>query len=333
MYIKRNRFSMATASAAMMLALAACGGGGGGGSSSGSSSGSTSPTTSNTQTATSANVSTPQYAAGSVQLAMFQDVNTARQQCGFPAVVENTTLDTSSANHVTYMLDNGGIATDTEASANKGFTGVTYQDRAVSAGYPSGVGVGGESAGYYTTATLANAAYGQALTEGWIYGVYHSALVAEPFAQIGFGEGQLTYNNFPQVLAANSYSGNTPLTGNLPLTYPCQGTTGVPYAYGGEVPQPPGTTNGTNWGPSIPVAGNVGDTVTLTSGTLTDTSGHVITMKLLDSTSDTNGLLPKYRAVAYSLTALTPNTTYSVSITGTYNGASFSRNYTFSTKS
>ncbi|MCS6520758.1 CAP domain-containing protein, partial [Burkholderia thailandensis] len=56
----------------------------------------------------------------------------------------------------------------------------------------------------------------------------------------------------------------------------------------------------------------------------------VIGMPLLDASIDPNKLLPKFAGVAYPAT-LSPNTTYSVSITGTVNGTSFSRSFTFTT--
>lgn len=329
------KISSISAMASAVL-LAACGGGGG---STGGSSASTSAAPA--KTASSANVATPVYAASSVQLAMFQTVNAARQQCGFPAVLENTTLDAAAANHATYMVDNSGTVTDAEVSGNPGFTGVNYTDRAQAVGYPANVGVAGESAGYYTTATLSNTTYGINLATAWISGVYHSYVAVQPYQEIGFGTGQLIYNGqtdpiyngFPIVVAANSMAGNVPLAGNLPLTYPCQGTTNVPYGYGGEIPSPPGTTSGVNWGPTVALAGNASDTIRMTSGTMTDTSGNVIALQVLDSTTDPNKILPANAGSVYPLTPLQPNTTYSVSIKGTYNGAPFSRTFTFTTGS
>jgi len=79
--------------------------------------------------------------------------------------------------------------------------------------------------------------------------------------------------------------------------------------------------------------------VAFTSGTMTDTSGNVINLQLLSAANDPNKELQPYQAVAYPANPLTPNTTYTVSVTGTYtdpnvsNGASqsFSRSFTFTT--
>ena len=189
--MKKNICLTATAvSFAAALALSACGGGG---SSSGSSSGTSSnnngsSSTPAASTPTSANTSTPQYTANSAQLAVFNTLNQQRQQCGFPAFVENTQLDQAAQAHASYMGQNSGLITDTEVAGNPGYTGVTYADRAVHFGFPgSAVYTGGASAGFYTNATLSETAYGQQIVNEWLGGVYHVAVAALPVTEIGVG--------------------------------------------------------------------------------------------------------------------------------------------------
>jgi hypothetical protein len=322
-----------TLAIAALLALAACGGGGGSGG--GSSTGAAAPasgasTPSTTSSATSANVSTPQYAASSAQLAAFTLLNQERQQCGFPALVENTQLDTAATAHAKYMSLNGGLITDTELATNQGFTGGTYAERATTAGYPgASVYVGGVSGGYYTNATLTEAQYGQGLIYTWLSGVYHIAIGAWPVTAIGVGESEITFNGFPQVQGSLTIANLQPMTTSGPLTFPCQGTTGIAYEGGGETPTPPNTSG--QFGTPVAVTGNPTDTIVLTSGTMTPTSGPAITLNVLDSANDPNKLLPAFEGVAYSTSPLSPNTTYAVSINGTYNGTAFSRNFTFTT--
>jgi hypothetical protein len=323
-----------TLAIAALLALAACGGGGGSGGGS-SSTGAAAPasgasTPSTTSSAISANVSTPQYAASSAQLAAFNLLNTERQQCGFPALVENTQLDTAAANHAKYMSLNGGAITDTEVSGNAGFTGTTYAARATFAGYPgASVYVGGVSAGFYTNATLTETQYGQNLVYAWLSGVYHIAIAAWPVTQVGVGESEITFNGFPQVQGSLTIANLQPMTTSGPLTFPCQGTTGIAYSGNGETPVPPNTSGA--FGAPVAVTGNPTDTIVLTSGTMTSTSGPVINLNLLDSANDPNKELPTFEAVAYSSTPLTANTTYTVAIAGTDNGTAFSRTFTFTT--
>jgi hypothetical protein len=322
-----------TLAIAALLALAACGGGGGSGG--GSSTGAAAPasgasTPSTTSSATSANVSTPQYVASSAQLAAFTLLNQERQQCGFPALVENTQLDTAAANHAKYMSLNSGAITDTEVSGNAGFTGTTYAARATNAGYPgASVYVGGVSGGYYTNATLTETQYGQNLVYGWLSGVYHIAIAAWPVTQVAAGESEITYNGFPEVQGTMTIANLQPMTTSGPLTFPCQGTTGISYSGNGETPVPPNTSGA--FGTPVAVTGNPTDTIVLTSGTMAPTSGPVVSLNVLNSATDPNKLLPAFEAVAYPTAPLSPNTTYTVSLNGTYNGAPFSRNFTFTT--
>ncbi|WP_199030755.1 CAP domain-containing protein [Ralstonia sp. ASV6] len=323
-----KKLSLLALSVASALSLAACGGGGDSSSSSSTTpttgGGSTTPTTQQPVTGTQ---TTPQYGGTSAQLAAFTTLNQYRTQCGFPALSQNTVLDTAAQAHAAYMSTNGVIA-DTETSGKAGFTGVTYKDRAVAAGYPN-LYVGGVSGGYYTNSTLTDAQYGQQHVLGWLGGVYHIAIGAWPSSIVGIGVSKTTFNGFPDVRASISFDEPKTMPGNMPLTFPCQGTTGVAYSSSGETPAPPNTTG--PWGTPIAVAGNATDTIVLQTGTMTDTNGHTITLQLLNSSNDPNKLLPAFEAVAYPASPLQPNTAYTVNLTGTVNGTAFSRSFTFTT--
>lgn len=328
--MKNNKTALSAMSIAVSLMLAACGGGGGGGGDS-SSGAAPAAAASSANTATSGNVAIPQYAANGAQLAVFNTINQQRQQCGFPAFVENTVLDQAAQAHAAYMGLNGGAITDDEVLGNAGYTGNTYTDRAVHFGFPGLATVysGGASAGFYTNATLSETAYGQQLAYAWLSGVYHVAVAAWPVTEIGVGWDETTFNGFPEAHSSVTIANEQPLAGNLPLTFPCQGTTGIAYIVAGEIPTPPNTSGA--FGAPVAVVGNVADTITLTSGTYTDASGNVITLQLLNSANDSNKLVPSFEAVAYPITPLTANTTYTVSLTGTRNGTAFSRTFTFTT--
>jgi hypothetical protein len=322
---------------AAALALSACGGGGGGsgaatGSNNSSSGSNTGGSSSGSSSATTGNVTTPLYTSASAQAAIFNTINSKRQACGFPALTENTLLDKSSQAHADYIGANGGTITDSEISTNTGFTGSTYADRAAAVGYPSStVTVAGESAGYWTNSTLGEADYGTGITTVWSGGVYHVGAFVWPMAQIGIGWNETSANNYPEAHGVISVANLQPMSGNLPLMFPCDGTTNVPYQVVGEQPTPP-NSNGT-LGPTLAVSANSGTTVTLTSGTLTDSSGNVITLQVLNSTADTNKLIQTYEARAYPASPLLPNTKYSAVLSGTYNGTPFTRTGSFTTKS
>ncbi|CAN7808388.1 CAP domain-containing protein [Paraburkholderia hospita] len=321
--MKSSKLALTAVSIAAAMALAACGGGGGGG---GSSTAAAPSTPASTPTA--GNLTTPQYAADSAQLAAFNLLNQQRQQCGFPALQDNSLLDQAAVGHAQYMGLNGGTVTDDEVSGKPGFIGVSYVDRAAHFSYSDSF-IGGVSGGYYTNAKLTETQYGQQLVYGWLSGVYHIGVGVWPASAIGIGTNETSFNGFPVVQGSMTLAHQQTIPGNMPLTYPCQGITGVAYSSGGETPTPPNTSG--NWGTPIAVAGNVTDKVVLTAGTVTDTSGTVTTLQLLNSATDPNHLVLAYEAVAYPATPLLPNTTYAVSLTGTINGTAFSRSFSFTT--
>src|SRR5689334_16594050 len=104
--------ALTAVSFAAALALAACGGGGGGNNGGSSAAAPSTPASS----PTTGNVTTPQYASTSAQLAVFNTLNQQRQQCGFPAFTENTILDQAAQAHSDYQAQNGVLITDTEDS-------------------------------------------------------------------------------------------------------------------------------------------------------------------------------------------------------------------------
>ncbi|WP_434667687.1 CAP domain-containing protein [Paraburkholderia sp. A3BS-1L] len=341
--MNQKRITALTAiSVAVALALTACGGGGGGSGGSGSNNSASNSgngnsaggtTTSPTVTGT---VTTPQFAANSAQMAAFTLLNQYRQQCGFPVLQENTVLDAAAQNHSKYMGLNNAF-TDAEVSTNAGYSGSSYTDRAVYAGFPQGVSVGGASGGGNAVfpQDFSASVAGQQFVYGLVGGVYHSVIANFPANIAGLGEyetqatvGSYTYTDTFESLSITSTQAQT--LSNAPLTFPCQGVTGVPYKEVAESPTPP-NVSASGSGTPVVVIGNSTDSVFLQSATMTDTSGNVITLQLLNSTNDPNKLISASEAVAYPTSPLLPNVTYTVSITGIVNGAAFSRNFTFTT--
>ncbi|GJH17447.1 CAP domain-containing protein [Caballeronia novacaledonica] len=327
MTIQKN-FKLSMAAIAASLLVAACGGGGGGGGSSDASPAAPASGASTPATTTPANLTTPQYPADSFHLAAFNLLNQQRQQCGFPALQENTVLDQAAAAHAQYQATNN-VVSDFETAGATGFTGATYADRAAHFGYPQNTGSVGVSGGIYTNATWSETKYGEQAIFGLISGVYHIDIAVAPTNSIGIGKVATTYNGYPQVWHSMTLANYQPVTSNTPLTFPCQGTTGVSYYGGGEIPTPPATSG--NWGTPVAVAGNPTDTIVMQTGTMTDSSSHVIALQVLDSATDPNKILPKWMGVAYPATPLSPNSQYTVSLTGTINGVAFARTFTFTT--
>ncbi|MCE4547643.1 MULTISPECIES: CAP domain-containing protein [unclassified Caballeronia] len=322
----QNNFKLSMAAIAASLLVAACGGGGG--RSSDASPAAPASGASTPATTTPANLTTPQYPADSFHLAAFNLLNQQRQQCGFPALQENTVLDQSVAAHAQYQATNN-IVSDTETAGASGFTGVSYADRAAHFGFPQNAPIGGVSGGLYTNATWTEAHYGQQAIYGLISGVYHSMIAVAPMNTVGIGKVATTYNGFPQEWYSLALANYQQITTNAPLTFPCQGTTGVANDSFGEMPTPPATSG--HWGTPVAVAGNPDDTIVMQSATMTDSASHVIALQVLDSATDPNKILPRWMGVAYPATPLSPNAQYTVSLTGTINGVAFSRTFTFTT--
>jgi hypothetical protein len=339
--MNQKRITALTAiSVAVALALTACGGGGSG--SSGSNNSASNPgngnsgggsTTSPTVTGT---VSTPQFAANSAQMAAFTLLNQYRQQCGFPALQENTVLDAAAQNHAKWEGENNTVS-DNEQSGQTGFTGGDYAARATYAGFPNSVFVTGASGAGQSVfpANFVAATAGQQFVYSLLGGVYHAVVAAYPADIVGFGEyetqatvGSYTYTNSWQSMSFARAQAQT--NSGAPLTFPCQGITGLPYREVAEIPNAP-NVSASGSGTPVVVMGNSTDTIVLQSATMTDTSGNVITLQLLNSTNDPNKLISASEAVAYPTSPLSPNVTYTVSITGTVNRVAFSRNFTFTT--
>ncbi|AXK68299.1 CAP domain-containing protein [Burkholderia sp. IDO3] len=333
---KLTTISLSALAAASLLALAACGGGGGDSGSTNTGSNGNNPSNPGTPSTTvPGTVDSTQYPAGSAQLAAMNLLNQYRTQCGFPALKQNTVLDQAAQNHAKYIGLNGAV-TDTENSGNQGYTGASYSDRAVAAGFPTGtIGIGASGAGNAVFTTNFNATLaGQQFVYALLGGAYHAVVATFPVDNVGLGEfetqvasGSYTYTESWQSISM--YGAAAMPLSNGPKTFPCNGVTGVPYREVGEIPAPPNVSTA-GWGTPVTVMGNLTDVIVLQSASITGPSGAV-SVQVLNSDTDPNKLLGKYQAVAYPTSPLQPNTTYSVSINGTANGTAFSRNFSFTT--
>lgn len=309
----------------LAMTLAACGGGGGG-------STSTTSTTSTSPVPNGGTLASPQYASGSAQLAAFNQLNAMRQQCGFPALSENTLLDQAAANHMTYMQDNVYVGHN-ETQGSPGYTGATPQARATAAGYSGEAAE--ENAGHATDVGGALSIIGLASVPYHEAGLFIPSLTDFGAAYSTVVMGPTATYYVPEIMSG--FQGTAGTYSGMPMTFPCQGTAGVDFesAANGENPTP--TINGAvvsfPIGTPIALEGNMSDTIVLSSGQLTAPGGSVINLDLLDSATDSNHEMQPYESAAFPASPLQPNTTYSATITGTINGTPFSRNFSFTTGS
>ena len=331
----------------VLAALAACGGGGGG---------STDSTVTPTPTPTPApatnggnlatSVPTPTYAAGSVELSMFIQLNDVRLKGGFGMLAQNSALDRSAQNHGKYLVQNlytnglwdaatmssidarnGWVTAHTERPHLMGFTGSLPVDRAVSSGYAA-VYVGEVvSTRYVVQGDIYAGCLDTLLTS-----VFHrGALLNTQLRDIGMSvsysaNGQaLACVIDPAYLAANIGSNPSGWVG----IYPAPGQSQVTTAMFGEIPDPV---------PSAPIKGNpisvftgTGTTLNVESFTLTDSSGIGVPTKLLTK-ADFPTYITSNQAYLVPTQALKAATVYTVQFSGTNAGAPLSRSWSFTTK-
>lgn len=329
-----NTSNLTRASLAIALTslLGACSGGGDGGTSSSSndaSGGNSAPS----QTVPGT-LPTPQYPSGSAQLAAFTLLNQYRTQCGFPVLQQNTVLDQAAQAHAKYMGLNN-LVSDTETPGQPGFTGVSYGDRAVAAGFIRTANTAGASGGNTaTSSSFSPVASGMQSIYSLVAGVYHSGVVLSPVTVIGIGEYEsqqsssgYTWVNSSQTITLSNLQNL--VISNAPLTFPCAGVTAAPYMSSGETPTPP-NVSASGWGTPVVVMGNASDAIALQTASITGPAGAV-NVQILNASSDPNKEIQPYEAVAYPTSPLQPNTQYSVTLTGTVNGTPFTRSFTFTT--
>ena len=118
------------------------------------------------------------------------------------------------------------------------------------------------------------------------------------------------------------------------LTYPCQGITDTDYEVRAESPNPvPGRDLSTQpIGHPIFIQALKGRSLVISSATITGPSGTIPLLPTMNSANDPNSVLGSHQAIVIPSAPLTANATYSVVISGTQGGSSFSKNFVFATR-
>jgi hypothetical protein len=240
------------------------------------------------------------------------------------------------------MQLNGYQVTDTEAVGESGFTGITANDRAQAKDWPAGLFVATQNAGAIAPLST-DAEYGALIANVWATGVYHQTAVTWLANLVGVGSSIGVYGGYKTVLAGLVFSADGSgfdklPAGEVPLTFPCAGVTGIRSYGAGESPMPPiyetvQTVGGAiqRWGSPVTVEANASDVVHLTSATYTAPDSTVIQLNQVTVTNDPAKLMTANKVVAYPTNALASNTTYTVDLAGTVNGTAFTRRFTFTT--
>ena len=349
--------------------VASCGGGGGGGgggsiaalpsSTSTTPAASTPTATTTTTTGTGSNsapstgttpesstiiatVTPSNYAAGSEQAAAFALLNAERTACGFGALSQNTQLDTAAAGHAKYLLADN-YAGHYQAAGTANFTGNGPLDRATAAGYNASLiydlntsvtGIADITGrGVFSVRSLLSAPYHLADFTQSMRDVGISIMSSDQAGSTA-AYGPRSVEQFD--LATTPAAGEQLPSSSDVLTYPCASSTGTFFEVVNESPNPvPGRDLLANpLGQPVYVFVRPGQTLTIASAKMNvgSATGAAVALRTpMTSSNDPNLDLTANQALIIPDVALTPSTSYFVSITGTNNGVNFTKSFSFTT--
>jgi uncharacterized protein YkwD len=309
-----------------IVALAGCGGGSGGGSSSTSS---TAPvvetppvivTPAPVVTVPALVTAAPASSYTARHLETFETVNRHRLACGFGALTQNTRLDAASNAHAAYIQANGRVVTHDEVRGQPGFTGATPGDRTAAAGYVGTTSEGISLQG--VTVVLSGAAKALILLSA----PYHAIDMLAGWRDVG-----LATSSNDLVISYGVQTGVPLQTASGIRTFPCDGVTGVPFASGGESPNPfPTRPADFNWGMPVVVVGS--GALRISAAAITGPGGSVSLAAVYadGQTADPQGRC-KGSVACVIPDVLAQNTKYDVVLTGTHDGVPFERKFSFTT--
>ena len=328
-----------------VAALTACGGGG--------SSGSTSPAPAPVTVAPAptpapapayatrlpvTSVPTPTYAAASFQLAAFNRINSIRSGLGLGMFAQNSIIDAAAQAHANYEKTNGpGNSAHLETTGLAGFTGATPGDRMSAAGY---------SATYWAE-DIDFVSNGATAVDELVDAVYHripllslkSKDIGVGFLQTSPNQSDPTFNTYVNVLDLGFIGTGQGAPALTTVVWPADASTTTSTSMPAESPRPgtPGTSG--VFGYPVSISTDEDRTLTVTTFTLTDTTGASVSCNLLSySAVGTTAADPELVALnAKSFVALVPRdplksaSTYTVQFVGTLDGVAYSRTWSFKT--
>jgi Flp pilus assembly protein TadD len=210
-----------------------------------------------------------------------------------------------------------GLGIHREVPNTPGFTGITMRDRSTKFGYPQAS----------MAEDITHRGDPAAAIKDWVDSVYHRfPLMIPTLDAVGFGEA--TGGGLPIDVLDMGYLNEVgdPLS---QVAFPAEGQTAVPVAFvGNELPDP--VPPGGKYPTGYPVTLNFNPyvNVSVAVSEIRDASGHPVDSYVLPAThAEENVLtiLPK--------APLNTNTTYQVHVTGTIDGAGFTRDWSFTTES
>lgn len=346
------------------VALAGCGGGGSSGSPGQSSNPSTpaptpvpapapAPTPAPSPAAPGVNTA-PQvstYAAGSPEAAAFTTLNAERGSCGFGFMKQSAKLDVATADANLYFTARAAESfaaaqafSHVEDGGKTGFTGAFPWDRAEFRGYgaPADVAEDNSTISYSVANAQSSLTISNGLVTSLLTSVYHLSSLMAPRTELGLAFIRTTSSDNWDMNRLNMTlgipAGDARQVSATVRTYPCQGTTqvGATFVPSEESPNPAPDLGNAVIGTPIYVNGPEGQTIDLSSATVTATAGGaVMPSRLLTRTNEpiftSTGVhaLGLNEAFVLPTAALTKGASYTVTVTGTSNGTAFTKTFAF----
>lgn len=265
-------------------------------------------------------------ASGNTASDGFAWFNYRRNQVGLSTLTRNSIIDQAALGHSNYQRLNNTVSHD-QVAGNPGFTGQTLLNRLNNAGYfftgarayGEVISAAGERDGFYHAEEL-------------IAAIYHRFVVFEPlFREMGTGAATnaSNYTYFTTDFSANNGYGPGLGRGNL-VTYPVNNQTAVPPNFLSDSESPDPVPNQNEVGYPVSVHADNTSTITVNSFTVRPRGGAELATRLLSKAVD--GETPKSAAAIIPLTRLAAGTTYDVSFSGTVDGSTVTRSWSFTTR-
>jgi uncharacterized protein YkwD len=344
MNVFNSKSTSALAALFAAVALTACGGGGGD-----TPGGSPAPAPAPAPAAPSVGLitspATPGSGVDTETVAAFNTLNDQRAQCGFGRLNWNTALETAALGHANWNLVNN-FSGHFQTAGTPGFTGIGFEDRYVAAGLS---GFTGTDENTDLVGTNAKTGFGAFGIRALLSAPYHARGVLAGYTNVGMAVrnatdagsvhgARVTLQVNPMYINTTGPQKPTGAAANAVRTYPCAGVTGTAKQLDGENPSPLPLRNlGTNpiGHPVFIEAVDSTANLVVTSASITPTAGGAAVALLtnLTSTNDPNGRLSPNQVFLMPDLPLSANTSYTVSISGTVNGAAFSTTFTWTTGS
>lgn len=283
------------------------------------------------------------YLAGSQEQLVFKFLNAERIRCGFGPLRQDTRLDRAAKAHARWGVYNQQLSHEESLTLYpKEFTGMKLTDRALVQGY-DGFRLGEVFSGFNNMP--ASASEGIASMRLLLNAPYHMVFMTDAYrdmgvsvqkpADVGKSSGfDLVMTEFG-ISQSESYQ-DWPK--DAVLSYPCEGTTGVAYSLNNESPNPvPGRNLATSpLGASIIFRVRRDQVLSIDAVSMIQTTtGAAVVLR--PHVGGGNGMEDVHNdfgtSVAYvaAEAPMKPNTSYSVKVSGSNNGAAFTKEFKFST--